>query len=450
MRTMKREASAGSRKSKSAYSSEFVAAVWCFLLAALAGVAMRLVGAGFPLPEHVDFSNLRRAHSHLMLFGWVTPALFVLIATHARPSRAVSATVWGLLVLGLLSFPSFLLWGYGSAEIGSARVPISVIVSTLSMFGWYAFVYLYAKMRGALVKQCGEGAVRFWDGSMFLLVLGSAGAWTRGAFIGMKIEDPFLTSGVIEFFLSCFTDGFLLLGVIGLLLARTRSTSATRPTDEIVTGQVLTRRGARRAALVLMLAIPLEFLALLQVDLVPASLRIVGVVGVVVSGLVTAYIGIVLLRRSRSTGSIASGAGALLALLGGSKLLLASPAITDWVLAAGLRIPYLHVLLVGLVTFVLVTKAVQKWPRAVRPGPIGLAIAAMLLGLWATTALWPTWLPREPGLLVTAFTSVALIVVVIWMIGPSVGAKNPEHPVFTAGALEPVHPPLSVEDAQQG
>jgi hypothetical protein len=56
----------------------WLTALGIFILAASTGAFMRFAMIlGFPFG--LMFTNVRHAHSHLMYFGWVTPALMGLI-----------------------------------------------------------------------------------------------------------------------------------------------------------------------------------------------------------------------------------------------------------------------------------------------------------------------------------------------------------------------------------
>lgn len=404
------------------YGAEFAAAVWCFLLAAAAGVVMRFALAGVPLPEHIDFSNLRRAHSHLMLFAWVTPALLSLIAVHAAPSRLARWAIRGALVLGLGSFMPFLLWGYQS--------PISIVVSTLNMFAWYAFAAAWPRMRGDATRLVGRLPVLCWDLALAWLVVGSLGAWARGAFIGMKVDDPLLTGGSVEFFLSTFTDGFLVLGVLGLLLTRVDLAAA-----------------ASRAIVVVAVAVGFEFLAFLPIEVVPPALRSVGSAAVIVGGGAAAWVAVSMARRATAEAAGAERvAAALLGLLAVGKMLLASPALSSWAIDAGLRIPYLHVALLGFVSLSLFTYGAQTWPAAVGRGWIAPAIAAALVALWPSTALWPAGVDRSTALFVGATLSAAPAVVALWMITRrSPRAVKPQNPLLPPPPLDPMIPSFPLQ-----
>jgi len=57
------------------------AALVCFIIAGATGSLMRF-GMLYGYPAGLQFVNVRHAHSHLMYFGWVTPALMALIAAN--------------------------------------------------------------------------------------------------------------------------------------------------------------------------------------------------------------------------------------------------------------------------------------------------------------------------------------------------------------------------------
>lgn len=370
-----------------------MAALWCFVVAAIAGVMMRMMGAGLLSLEGLDFSNLRRAHSHLMLFSWVTPALAALIAAHAGPTRLIRWSIRAMLVLGLLSFPCFLIWGYQSAELGAARVPLSIIVSTASMFAWYAFAVGWVRIRDEVERSTNELAVRAWDGAIVLLVVGSGGAWARGIFTGLGVESLFLQNGAVEFFLTSYADGYLFIGVLGLVVARYGVRFGMR---------------ASAAAMIVLTAMivvtPLEFLAFLPVEVVPTSIRPIGAVAAVCVGIATLYFAV--MTRNWL-------AGTFLAVLGGGKLLLFHPDVATEVLALGLRVPYLHVLLLGFVTITLIEEAQKCWPSAIGRGPVAIAVIVSLVALLPTTGLWPEVLSREIALSFTAFASTLPIFAVL-------------------------------------
>ena len=106
----------------------WLAALGCFVIAGATGALLRF-GLLQGLPAGLQLVNVRHAHSHLMYFGWVTPALMVLIVTwlprltgrklSPRFQWAMGATV----AAALLAYVMFIQYGYQSAE----RAAITII-----------------------------------------------------------------------------------------------------------------------------------------------------------------------------------------------------------------------------------------------------------------------------------------------------------------------------------
>ena len=103
-------------------------------IAAWTGVLMRFGLIGY-LPSWANnFIAVRHAHSHLMYFGWVTPALMALIASRLPElgGGRMSGTHLAIglaFVTALLAYPPFLLLGYTPAAIGGVRLPLSMIMA---------------------------------------------------------------------------------------------------------------------------------------------------------------------------------------------------------------------------------------------------------------------------------------------------------------------------------
>jgi hypothetical protein len=350
-----------------------------FLLAAAAGVFFRFGAAGLLSLGPLGLGDIRHAHSHLMLFSWVTPVIAALIGLRLA---ADPGTLWWRLVrlalgLGMLSFPCFLLWGYEPATIGPARIPLAVIVSTLSMFVWYALAWQYRHRRPDAPPT---EAIRLWDLAFILLVVSTIGGWGRGAVAGMGIEDPFWQSATVHSFVDLFAEGWLGVATLGLLYDRLDLSS-----DPL----------ARRATRLMAVGLPFVFLLGIRVDLVPPTLRLLGSLsGLLVAAGYLLHVTRLWQATRRPTLRLALAALAIKA----SALALATiPPVARWAETNHLQIPYLHVFLLGFVSLVLLELALQRaLPDDRHPGvwPMYAAVALLLLTLWPATGLWPSgWLP---------------------------------------------------------
>src|SRR5690606_10286771 len=82
---------------------------------------------------------------------------------------------------------------------------------------------------------------------------------------------------------------------------------------------------------------------------------------------------------------------ALLAVKAGLDAAVTLPALASWGEAAGLRILYLHILLLGSVTLALVAAGLQQWYASVQSQMrwLGWSAFALLASLLPLTGLWP-------------------------------------------------------------
>jgi hypothetical protein len=219
------------------FEPEWKATMMAFLLAATAGIFMRI---GLITGEWAGlyFGNVRHAHSHLMLFSWATSAWMILLA---RSFAANGQNITGMrsyirlsILLGFLSFMPFLLWGYTPAAIGNFRIPFSIILSTLIIFVWYRFAYLYFRNR-----QVSGESFQLLNVSVIAMVVCTAGAWLRAVFVALKLDNPVFAEGAVHAFLTILTDGWLLAGLLGLAALRSRVTLPRGAVTGVMAGLAL-------------------------------------------------------------------------------------------------------------------------------------------------------------------------------------------------------------------
>jgi len=373
-----------------------------FILAALTGSLMRFwMLLGFP--EGIQFTNVRHAHSHLMYFGWVTPALMALIAarlplfTQRRIPKSAILVAGITLVLGLVSYPPFFLWGYDLAAIGSVKLPISVILSTLNIFAWYAYIVIYRKM----VRDVHPNRpIRLWNAALVFLFLSSLGAWGRAVLVGLKVEDPFWTSSMVHLFLDLFSNGWAVLGVLGLAYSTQKRLESTISGWEDY---------------LLFLGIPLTFFLGLPVDLVPPDLRTLSGIGnlMMACGLIlhTRTLWPAFRANYRNGWSMFPGFLLTRAVFDvGASI---SP-LAAWGEQVGLRIIYLHITLLGLITLAIFAAANSTWRRSSYLGTVSLTVSVLLLlvSLVPLSGFWPESLGGSWTLAATAVIS----------LGPSIAA----------------------------
>lgn len=140
-----------------------------FVLAGLTGLLFRFTVI-FELPVNLHRDDIRHAHSHLMLFNWVTPVPMLLIGRHLsteNTQQQLEYCLYAIVGLGLASYLPFLLYGYESVPVGSADLPLSVMLSGFIMFAWYWFATIYVRESFRIENATSR---TFFDAALGLLV----------------------------------------------------------------------------------------------------------------------------------------------------------------------------------------------------------------------------------------------------------------------------------------
>lgn len=362
----------------------FLGALALFLVAGATGTLFRFqLAYGWEGP--LELANVRHAHSHLMYFGWGTPALMALIWYHL-PSRATGpyhtlfrwVAGW-IFVSALLSYPLFLLFGYSPVQVGGARLPIAVVGATLNIFGWYGFAGLYLVVTKGLRRSL---SLRLWDLALFGLLLSTLGAWGLPLLKPLGFHDPLWTQALIHVFLDLFSEGWFVLGMLGLAYA----------------GRTPEGTWLRSWPLwLVVLGVPVTFLLALPAAELSVAVEWIGRAGGVLVGTGLLVLAVPLLRiPSGETPRWIWGLPLAFLVLKGSAQL-AGSLIPDLWLGEnhGLRILYLHLMLLGFLTLGLAAAAWQAWrPYDLRDMRWFHAAVAMVL---ASLVLLTPWGPLEGG-----------------------------------------------------
>lgn len=385
------------------------AALAVFALAGATGALFRLAmatGETFGL----DPTNVRHAHSHLMYFGWATPALFALVARRVsglggRPMPRAGLVVGVTFALALLAYPPFLLFGYAPAEVGGARLPLSVMAAGLNVLAWYGFVAVYVRARREAPPS---PAMRLLDLALFFLVLATLGAWGLPVLQATGAGGPALKTALTHLFLDAFSEGWFVFGVLGLAAAEVgdpaRGASSSR---DGMRGQALRWATALAAA-----GVPFTFALGMPASLVPPTFGALARVGGVAVGIGLLVAASVLTPRVRGLWRLALG------LLGLKALGQLGVAVgVGWASVPAFRILYLHLMLLGFVTLGLVAAARGVWGEGAARGRHALAAAVglLLLSLVPLTPLWPSawggaWVPWA-----VAACALGPVLVAAWM-----------------------------------
>lgn len=329
------------------------AATWLAVAIGL-GAWLRLVLVHPPALAGFEFRHAVHAHSHVALFGWATMALFGFIAGAGRVrGRWVQPHVLLTSAATAAAFVGFLRLGY---------TPLTIGIATAHVVLWYVFA-IGAWRAIAVLHQPTHDVTR---GALAFLAIAGAGALVPGIVRARGHDDPWLLQLSVELFLTPYIEGWLVLGVAAIVYDRLPHTRYARAVLRLV----LT--GALPAALLRVPAAP------------PGEwLVLVGRAG-------TACIGVAALLLARD--ALRSWRlDPLLTVTGGAALLKGTIDVVVAAAGAGglaanhqLKIGYLHLLLLGIVTPALLTGAVLR--RVVHPvlgGAYALGLAVQLAAVAA-------------------------------------------------------------------
>ncbi|MBI3958179.1 MAG: hypothetical protein HY328_05160 [Chloroflexi bacterium] len=323
-----------------------------------------------------NYTAIRHAHSHLMYFGWATLALMALIWRFLSlyTGRALPRSVhWQMgitAVLALLSFPAFWANGYGLTQIGSVSLPLGSMIATLNGLTWFHFAWLYWRQSSGLARR--PLPVQLWDWAILLLLLSFGGALGLVAMVVTGAQSLFLQQTFLHLFLDLFAVGWFTVALLGLLWAWLGQRVA------------LPRR---LPILPLALAIAPTFFLGISPALVAPPLFWVAALANGLAGLLLFWHVGALLRRWVHLPWLARFGVAMLAVHGLMALVVLWPGVWEWSARTQLRVYFLHNLLLGWMSSLLLALIVEqlglgkmRWSRWL--GPVWIAgVGVMLLTL---------------------------------------------------------------------
>jgi hypothetical protein len=312
-----------------------------------------------------SFRNALHAHSHVAFFGWTTMALFAVIVAAAPPRREGWLRAHAHLV-GLGSAAAFV----GFLQSGYA--PHTIALSSLHVLFWVAFVLGTWERVEAL-----DGPPRgFFRAALVFLALAGVGALTPGVVVARGIFDPWINQLSIQFFLTPFVSGWLLLGIMGAAYARLRGGRWQRWALGLVAAGVF-------PSVFLHVAAPPPVVELL----------LVGRVGTLLIGAGTLLFARDVLRHATDPLLLLIGAAALAK--GVTEIVAAIALPMGTISSRPLTIAYLHLVLLAMITPALLA-ALEVRVRPAHVTVFAAGIAVMLTGIVATG--WPALLGAAAAL----------------------------------------------------
>ncbi len=384
-----------------------------FVAAAFTGFLYRY-GMLYPMPDWLNFANIRHAHSHLMFFNWVSPPIMAwfVMRLHKNgshlPERSTTWCLWSMLFLGFLSFPFFLIYGYHSVPIGTASLPLAAIISGLVMITWYWFSWIYYKH-----KKNAEELISFnlFDAGLLALMISSLGAWGVSVFQFTDIDNPMVSSAMTHFFLSVFTEGWAVLGILALMWHHAEKQ------NKVVSFSFNTGWLWLPVLFGSMLIFPFS----LSQSLVTPAMLFSGKLGLVLI-VISLSLNLWLFIKSGAFGGFI---WRTVLILLGFKIVFQVLAILPsgiWPGEHGLRVLYLHLLLLGFVSFVLFEMFLPASKKAAKI-LFAVTVFGVLISLLFISGYWPPeWTPPDIffWVMVLAFLPV---VSSFWLLAESIRLK---------------------------
>lgn len=354
--------------------------VLAYLVSTSVGVVMRFEFLG--LNTGIPFDHLLHSHSHTLYFGWAGLAILVL-ATDSLPARTRTlrwATI-GIAVSMPPMFIGFLYLGYH---------PVTIAISTVVMLLWYATAFEW--WRAARTMK-GAG-VRLLRGALGYLVASSLGIWVLAFLQASGVGTPLSEGLAVHAFLSGFA-WFMILGIAGLVVSRY---------DNAVPrlGPGATSRAGVWWVSLAWITFPLGVSGGPEISGLGPLSRIAGILLLYPAWLWVRSVWSAAGRGGQGRLWRASAAWFALPALGAAAVGIGGSALLDVVGRQGVVI-YLHALLAGFVTTVIVLLATASVPqRFLQLHSVALAVMLVGLGLlvfgehsigsslaaWSALALW--------------------------------------------------------------
>ena len=363
-----------------------IGVVVAFTIAAATGAFFRF-GPAYGISVGLDLTNVRHAHTHLMHFAWVTPALFLLInvrlsqwTERPTPGLSVLSTV-AALVLGLVSYLPFLIVGYAPLDLGFAFMPPSVVIAGLNMLAWYGYVVGYRQHTKGIDRPL---FISLFDAALLFLVLSTIGAWGISIITPLRLEGILWPTAMTHLFLDYFSEGWLLFGVMGLA-----AYGIPIPANK--------QKMVTAALWMLIAGTAVSFLLGMPKSLISAPAQLLARLGG--SMMAMGLFAFLLIFWRSATGAWRAPLSFLAIKAVGLFIVSVTPMIW-WYELFGERILYIHANLLGFVSLGIFAAFATVWPQSDTGARLWMNRAVMLvvLSLVPLTSFWPSAL-RGPWMI---------------------------------------------------
>ena len=188
-----------------------IVSLFYLVLVAFAGTILRLLPLQ-PLP--INYKYLLHSHSHVAMLGWIYGAIFIGLLSAYLPTsfqnRSFRFTYWFAQAMVLGMFFTFIYKGYWL---------LSIICSTLHIFIYYFFIYLFLKhIKKDQIKNIFPVSLKFQYAALFFMFLSSFGPWSLSVIAAKGLAGSDLYYQSIYFYLHFQYNGFFLFCILGFLI----------------------------------------------------------------------------------------------------------------------------------------------------------------------------------------------------------------------------------------
>ncbi len=178
-----------------------------FFLAAFCGLILRSAFV-FNLPEWIDFRNVRHAHSHVALLGWIHAFLVLYTSSlFGEKNRFYYRIFWAMQVAVLGMLISFPFLGYASLSI--VFLAIHIVLS---------FIYAIRLWRESSAEKHGRLPILFMRSGLFFMMASTAGTLVLGPLIAQGLKGTAVYYAAIQFYLHFQFNGWFLFAAIAMSL----------------------------------------------------------------------------------------------------------------------------------------------------------------------------------------------------------------------------------------
>ncbi len=205
------------KKNARAYNLAFL-----FLVVAVSlGLILRLAFS-VNLPEWIDFTYVRYAHTHMAMLGWLLPIFVLLLISvfkfswerYRKLYLGVQASVLGMAI-------AFLVSGYST---------VAIVANVIYTFFVFVILYRVLKDSSSLSSATSQ---KFLRAACFFFYLASASSLALAPITSMGLKGTAIYYGSIQFYLHFLINGFFMFSTMAIFFQILKKNNVQIPKERI-------------------------------------------------------------------------------------------------------------------------------------------------------------------------------------------------------------------------